>query len=240
MYKGRSILALIPARGGSKRLPRKNIRPLLGKPLIAWTIEQALISKYIDRVIVSTDDKEIAEVSQKYGAEVPFMRPKELATDEAGSVDVILHALKYLEDADNYSPDIVVLLQPTSPLRTTEETDKALELFFTNKYDSLISVYEAPKHYLWLFESKEDFLRPFACLRSKLADNKPHKFYVPNGAIYIANSETLKKNKTFYTKKLSYFVMPYERSIDIDTELDLIIAETILEKKLFISRYDNF
>lgn len=238
MYNGKSILGLIPARSGSKRLPGKNTRPLLGKPLIAWTIEAALASRYLDKVIVSTDSEEIAEVSRKYGAEVPFMRPKELATDEAKSEDVVLHSLKYLEDTVNYSPDIIVLLQPTSPLRTTEDIDKALELFFKGKHNSLISVYEAPKHYLWLFEAKEGSLKPVDCLKLKLSDDPLHKFYVPNGAIYIADTETFKKKKTFYIEKLSYYIMPYERSIDIDIELDLIIAQIILEKKFFISRDD--
>jgi len=231
MYKGRSILALIPARGGSKRLPRKNIRPLLGKPLIAWTIEEALISKYIDRVIVSTDDEEIAKVSRKYGAEVPFMRPKELATDEARSVDVILHALKYLEDADNYSPAIVVLLQPTSPLRTRDDIDKAIKIFYRNRCKSLISVYEAPNHYLWLYEVKGEFLKLVGCLHKRLNNSVSPKLYIPNGAIYITEVETLKTYETFYIEELSYYVMPYERSIDIDTELEFDIAENLIKKR---------
>jgi CMP-N-acetylneuraminic acid synthetase len=238
MYEDKSIIGLIPARGGSKRLPRKNIRPLLGKPLIVWTIEQALASEYLDRVIVSTDSEEIAEMSKKYGAEVPFMRPKELATDETKSVDVVLHALKYFEEIENYSPDIVVLLQPTSPLRTKEDIDKAIEIFYRNRCKSLISVYEAPNHYLWLFEVKGEFLKPLDCIYSKLNNNVLPYLYVPNGAIYIADVETIKKYKTFYIEKLSYYIMPYERSIDIDTELDLIVAETILGRKFNSGKVD--
>lgn len=233
MYSRKNILGLIPARGGSKRLPGKNIRPLLGKPLIAWTIEQALASKYLDRVIVSTDSEEIAEISKKYGAEVPFMRPKELATDDTKSVDVVLHALKYFEEIENYSPDIVVLLQPTSPLRTREDIDKAIEIFCRNRCKSLISVYEAPNHYLWLFEVKDEFLKPLDCLHSRLNSNVLPKLYVPNGAIYIAEVETLKTCKTFYIEELSYYVMPYERSIDIDIELEFDIAENIIKKREF-------
>ena len=139
MYKGKTILGLIPARGGSKGLPRKNIRPLLGKPLIAWTIEQALASEYLDRVVVSTDDEKIAEISRKYGAKVPFMRPKESAADEARRIDVVLHAIDWMEKNDN-SYDLIMLLQPTSPLRTSEDIDKAIKLFISKKADSLFLI----------------------------------------------------------------------------------------------------
>jgi len=122
MYKGKKILALIPARGGSKGLPGKNIKPLLGKPLIAWTIEQAKASKYVDRVVVSTDDDEIAEVAIRYGAEVPFLRPKELARDDSPTIDAILHALDFFSDKGERF-DLLALLEPTSPLRDSEDID---------------------------------------------------------------------------------------------------------------------
>ena len=131
MYKGKNILGLIPARGGSKGLPRKNIIPLLGKPLIAWTIEQALASKYLDRVVVSTDDNEIAEISKKYGAEVPFIRPKELAEDNAKGIDVVLHAIDWLKENDKQKQyDLIMLIQPVSPLSAKEGINKAMEFFF--------------------------------------------------------------------------------------------------------------
>lgn len=132
MYKEKIILGLIPARGGSKGLPRKNIRPLLGKSLIAWTIEQALASKYLDRVIVSTDDREIAEISKRYGAEMPFVKPKELATDDAKGINLVLHAINWIEK--NKKPyNLLMLLQHTSPLRTSEDIDRAIELSISKK-----------------------------------------------------------------------------------------------------------
>ena len=150
MYKGKNILGLIPARGGSKGLPRKNIKPLLGKPLIAWTIEQALASRYLDRVVVSTDNKEIAEISKKYGAEVPFMRPKELAEDNAKGIDVVLHAIDWLKENNKRKQyDLMMLLQPTSPLRATEDIDKAIETLFLKEAKAIVSVCEVAHHPLW-------------------------------------------------------------------------------------------
>ncbi|MBC8555357.1 MAG: acylneuraminate cytidylyltransferase family protein, partial [Candidatus Brocadiales bacterium] len=142
MINNKRILAIIPARGGSKRLPRKNILDLAGKPPIAWSIEAALGSKYIDRVIVSTDDEEIAGISRKYGADVPFMRPNKLATDESSSVDVVLHVINTLKEKGRES-EYIMLLQPTSPLRTMENIDEAVELLQSSSSDAVISVCEA-------------------------------------------------------------------------------------------------
>ena len=143
------LLAIIPARGGSKRLPRKNILDLAGKPLIAWTIEAALNSKYIDRIVVSTDDQEIANISIKYGAEVPFLRPKSLATDDASSIDTVINVLGEVEIINQHY-EYIVLLQPTSPLRTEIDIDKAIELLEKKSADSVISVCEVdhPSHWI--------------------------------------------------------------------------------------------
>jgi N-acylneuraminate cytidylyltransferase/CMP-N,N'-diacetyllegionaminic acid synthase len=228
MYKGKSILALIPARGGSKGLPRKNIRPLLGKPLIAWTIEQALASKYLDRVIVSTDSEEIAEISKKYGAEVPFMRPKKLATDEVKSIDVVLHAVKWMEENDG-SYDLLMLLQPTSPLRTVEDIDKAVELLFGKGAIAVVSVCKVDHHPYWSNVLPEDgcmenFIRPEAINKNR--QGLPI-FYRLNGAIYLAYCDYLKQEKTFFGDKTFAYIMPKERSIDIDEEIDFILAELL-------------
>jgi CMP-N-acetylneuraminic acid synthetase len=232
MYNEKTLLGLIPARGGSKGLPRKNLRPLCGKPLIAWTIEQALKSKYLDKVVVSTDDTEIAEMSKKYGAEVPFMRPKELATDEAKSVDVILHAIKFFE-SNNQHFDTIVLLQPTSPLRATENIDKAIETFFENNCESLVSVSEAPHSLFWSFEIKNGYLEPFLGkdFLNKRRQDLP-KLYLPNGAIYISTKETIEKYISFFTDSTYPYIMPPERSIDVDTELDFRIAELLINTKI--------
>ncbi len=143
MYANRSILAIIPARGGSKGLKKKNISPLLGKPLIACTIEQGLKSKFLDRLIVSTDDEETVRISKQYGAEIPFVRPAELARDDSPTIDVILHALNFCAAKREYY-DILILLEPTSPLRKDDDIDKAIKLFLDNydKADSLISIGE--------------------------------------------------------------------------------------------------
>jgi N-acylneuraminate cytidylyltransferase/CMP-N,N'-diacetyllegionaminic acid synthase len=148
MYKDRRIIALVPARGGSKGLPGKNVLPLLGKPLIAWTIEQAKACSYIDRVMVTTDDDGIAAAAREFGADVPFKRPAHLATDAAKSLDVVLHALDWLEaHGDRY--DLLVLLQPTSPLRTAGDIGGALDLFISKNAGAVVSVCETDHHPYW-------------------------------------------------------------------------------------------
>jgi CMP-N-acetylneuraminic acid synthetase len=148
MIINKNLLAIIPARGGSKRLPRKNILDLVEKPLISWTIEAALGSKYIDRTIVSTDSQEIADISKKYGADVPFMRSIDLANDESTSIDVVLNLLKKLEEVGELY-DYIILLQPTSPLRTTQHIDESVELLQLTNSDAVISVCEAEHSPLW-------------------------------------------------------------------------------------------
>ena len=233
MYKGKNILGLIPARGGSKGLPRKNIKPLLGKPLIAWTIEQALASKYLDRVVVSTDDKEIADISKKYGAEVPFMRPKELAEDNAKGIDVVLHAIDWLKENDKRKQyDLIMLLQSTSPLRTTEDIDKAIELLFLLKEaKAIVSVCEVDHHSLWVNtlpddRCMKDFIKPK--IMNKNRQELP-KFYRLNGAIYIAYCNYLQKRKSFFGKETFAYIMPREKSIDIDDKIDFKLVEILIK-----------
>jgi len=229
MYKGKTILGLIPARGGSKSLPRKNIRPLLGKPLIAWTIEQALVSKYLDRVVVSTDDEKVANISKKYGAEGPFMRPKELATDEAKGIDVVLHAIDWIEKSGN-SYDLIMLLQPTSPLRTSEDIDKAIKLLFSKKAQAVVSVCEAEHHPYW-----SNILPENGCMRDFIKTENMNKnrqelpvFYRLNGAIYLACWDYLKNERSFFGKNTFAYIMPKERSIDIDNEVDFELARILM------------
>ena len=227
MYKEKTILGLIPARGGSKGLPKKNIRPLLGKPLIAWTIEQAKASKYVDRVVVSTDDKEIAEVARQYGAEVPFMRPKELARDDTPGVDVVFHAMNWFIKNENKQYDLIMLLQPTSPLRAAEDIDKAIELLFFKKAKAIVSVCEVDHHPLWTNTLPEDgnmkaFLRPE--ILNKRRQDLP-VFYRLNGAIYLARLDYLRKCNGFFGPETYAYVMPRERSIDVDTNFDLKLVE---------------
>ncbi|GBE04753.1 CMP-N,N'-diacetyllegionaminic acid synthase [bacterium BMS3Abin10] len=230
MYKGNKILGIIPARGGSKRIPRKNIKQLSGKPLVAWTIEQAKSSKYIDNIIVSTEDEEIAEISKKYGAEVPFLRPKELAADEAKVSDVVLHAINWFE-RNNEFYDLLVRLQLTSPLRKIGDIDEAIELLFSKSAEAIISVCEVEHHPYWAGVLPEDgcmrdFLKPGTVGKSR---QELPVCYRLNGSISLAYVNYLKNNRSFWGKNTYAYVMPRERSLDIDYEIDFIVAETLMK-----------
>jgi len=232
MYKNKKIIAIIPARGGSKRVPRKNIRILAGKPLIAYTIEGAKNSKYISRILVSTEDKKISQISRKMGAEV-IARPKKLTKDTTPTIDVILHALNFLKGKEGYVPELVVLLQPTSPFRTSEDIDKSIELFMnTSNCLSLISVTEFENPPFWALKVEKNSLKPvFGKKYFRMRHQDLLKTYRPNGAIFIAKPETLYKYKTFYTSKSIAYFMPVERSVDIDTEFDFLFAKFLITHK---------
>lgn len=231
MYEGKKILTLIPARGQSKGLPRKNIRHLGEKPLIAWTIEAAKKSIYIDRLIVSTDDKEIADCSVQYQADVPFMRPKELAEDDSKMKDVISHAIKWVEDNDSNIYDILILLQPTSPLRTSEDIDEGLRLLFSKGCKAVVSVCQSEHSVYWMNTipsngCMKDFLRPE--IKNKNRQEFPI-FYRLNGAIFLGDIEYVKKQGSFIGNDTFAYIMPKERSIDIDDEFDFKLAEYLLK-----------
>ncbi|PKK90118.1 MAG: CMP-N-acetlyneuraminic acid synthetase [Candidatus Wallbacteria bacterium HGW-Wallbacteria-1] len=231
----RRVLAVIPARAGSKRLPGKNSIDLCGKPLIVWTIEAALASGYIDRVIVSTDDSVIADISRKAGAEVPFMRPAELASDTAGSAEVVIHALEFAEAEEGLGYDFVTLLQPTSPLRTVEDIDSAIEKICETDCDGVISVCKCDHPPQWSFELGSDgdisSLGSLAAFNSRSQDLTP--MYRINGAIYIVRSDLLGIYKTFFvSRNLQSFVMHSARSVDIDEMTDLHIASAIMKSNL--------
>ena len=221
---------MIPARGGSKGILKKNIKKLLGKPLLAWTIEAAKKSEYIDKIIVSTENEEIAEISKKYGAEVPFLRPEELAKDKSLTIDAIFHALEVLKE-QNYNPNIVILLQPTSPLRNAEDIDSAIDLFLDADCESVVSVCEVEHSPYWCFEIEKGYLRSLfgdEYLRMRRQDLEG--VYVPNGAIYISTPRTLYKCKSFYCNHTIPYIMPIKRSIDIDNEIDFMLAESVVQK----------
>lgn len=228
MIGGKSILALITARGGSKGIPGKNVRPAGGKPLIAWTVLAAKGSRYVDRVILSTDDRSIAAVAEQFGCEVPFMRPAELATDEADSMDTVRHALKSLSERYDY----LILLQPTSPLRTTADIDAALERFFQSGAITCVSVCEPDKSPYWMTTMTADGrvqpLFPPDQIPVRRQDAPP--VFALNGAIYIAPSNYLAAGGGFITKDTVGHAMPKNRSFDIDTELDLKLADFLLSE----------
>lgn len=230
MINGKKLLAVIPARGGSKGIPRKNIKELNGKPLIAWTIEEALKSRYLDRVILSSDDEEIIQVAREWGCEVPFKRPSELALDTTPGIDPVLHAIEAISGYD-----YVVLLQPTSPLRTVEDIDCSIELCVQRNVDSCVSVTKQDKSPYWMYNLSESGLmipvmKPAEELDTTRRQNLPD-VYSLNGAVYVAKIEKLKVSKSFITENTVAYMMPKDRSIDIDEEIDLILSEAILVKR---------
>lgn len=228
MINGKSLLAIIPARGGSKGLPGKNIMPLHGKPLIAWTIEAAQASAYIDEIVVSTDCKEIAQVATDYGCPPPFLRPAELATDEATAFDVVKHALSFFNDAYDY----ILLLQPTSPLRTASDIDNIVQLLQDAAASACVSMTEARDHpYLLYSLDSQNRAKPLIDFENKPSRRQEYpSFYSLNGALYLAESKWFLRNKRFHDETSAIYIMPPERSVDIDSQLDFLLAELLLKE----------
>ncbi len=227
MYKDKTFLAIIPARAGSKRLLGKNILDLKGKPLMAWSIEAGLKSRYINKVLVSSDDDEILQISKSFGA-VSIKRPKELAGDTAATIDVICHVV---QNEKKY--DFVVLLQPTSPLRNEKHIDEAIELLIEKKADAVVSVCETDYSPLWcnklpLDGSMQNFLRDEA---KKLRSQELEKYYRLNGAIYICSTDKILKERTlFISNNIFAYKMDRLYSVDIDEKIDFEIAEFLMGK----------
>ncbi len=227
MHKSKTFLAIIPARGGSKRLPRKNILDLAGKPLIAWTIEAAIKSNLIDKVIVTSDDDEILSISKKYGSEI-IKRPEYLASDIATSFDAIKHTI---ENTEKY--DYIVLLQPTSPLRTEKHIIEAIALLEEKNANAVVSVCKMDHSPLWSNTLPEN-LSMTSFLRDEVLNKRSQdleEYYRLNGAIYICKTEKLLEEKSFFLKdNIFAFMMERKSSIDIDEEIDFKVAE-ILKKE---------
>lgn len=224
MINEKSVIGLIPARGGSKRLLGKNKIPLAGRPLLSWTIKAAKNSPYIDRTILSTDDAAIAEIAKAEACEVPFMRPDHLATDDASSEDVTLHLLQTLNIADGY----LVLLQPTSPLRTSADIDGCIELCSNQSAPGVVTVTppEKPGHWM-LFVDDQQRIKPAFPEAFHGATPAP-KTVFPNGAVFVVDIAGFLKNPTFWPDGVLAYDMPASRSIDIDTADDLKRAEELL------------
>lgn len=236
MYKGRSILAVIPARGGSKGILRKNIKMLGGKPMLAWSIEAAQKSKYIDRIIVSTEDEEIAKISLELGAEVPFMRPEELAMDTTPGVDPILYTIKRLEENSDQKYDFILLLQPTSPLRNEAHIDESIEILLKNlqEFDSLISVTELEHPVYWnRIIDKNKKLSSFIEY-DKVENYRRQDFdvvYRLNGAIYLIDTNIFIKYKNFETEKTMAYVINGKFATDVDCMDDFQLVEYYMSQK---------
>lgn len=226
------ILGLIPARGGSKGIPGKNLISLCGKPLLQYTCEAAKGSKILTRVILSTDDQKIADAATDFGIEVPFLRPKELSEDGTPMIDVLLHVLAELAKLKQ-EPDILVLLQPTSPLRTAEDIDGAIALLQQTGADTVVSVVDVPHRFIprSLMILQDSRLHPYSEQPSPLLRQEKQRLYARNGpAVLCLNVAFLKKAKRFYAGDTRAFVMPRERSVDIDEAFDLRLAEMLLKQ----------
>lgn len=226
-----NVLAIIPARGGSKRIPNKNIINLCGKPLIKYTIDAAKKSKYINKIVVSTDDKKIKKVSNSLKVEV-IERPKELSGDKTPMTPVLNHVVEYLEQKENYKADIVVLLQPTSPLRNSNDIDNTIKVLLNKKDVESAQTYCKITQHPGLMARLDKNNKPTPLNKKdslKRTQDMP-KFYIKNGAVFVVRYNVLKNKKTLYGKNHEAFIMPVERSIDIDEEIDLEIAKVLIKK----------
>ena len=225
------ILGFITARGGSKGLPGKNLKILAGKPLIAWTIEAALQSQSVDRVLISTEDPEIAEVARQWGAEAPFMRPSELAGDTSSHYSVAEHALQWLEEHEGVTLEYLLLLQPTCPFRTAADIEAGIAIARARSAEAVVSVMESPHHPYWMKTlSPDGSLTDFIShdlVYPRRQDLPP--VFVPNGAIYLNRPESLRRVQGFMPPGAYPYIMPPERSIDIDTAWDFRLAELLLK-----------
>jgi N-acylneuraminate cytidylyltransferase/CMP-N,N'-diacetyllegionaminic acid synthase len=231
------VLGLITARGGSKGIPGKNITLLGDKPLIAWTIESALNASVIDKLVVSTDSKQIADVSKDWGAEVPFVRPLELSGDNSPHIDVLIHAVMWLRENADYFPDYVMLLQPTSPFRTTDDIEKSARLAFESDADCIISVQESLSHPYTMTQITDNNMFSGFLMSAHQRDEYQNRqtrpqFYSLNGAIYLIKVDVLLETNTIYPDFTMTYMMPEERSLDIDTAWDLNIANLVMEQLL--------
>lgn len=227
--KNIKTIGVIHARGGSKRIPLKNIKLLGGKPLVAYMIEAALDSKLLDRVIVSTDHDEIAKISKKYGAEVPFMRPPEISEDVPSEL-VTLHAVEYVQKKENYYPEIVVTMQPTTPFTTSEDIDACIEKLISTNADSVITMNEIAQRPEWMFRLEGDRTFPYTgemIKGDRGVAQTLEKLYIPNGAVYATKVDILVNEKLIIGTDNRAVIMPLERSIDIDEPIDFVFAEAV-------------
>jgi len=223
------MIAIIPARGGSKGLPGKNIRPLLDKPLISYTIEAALNCPLIERVLVSTDDHDIARIARESGAEVPFIRPDYLASDTSSAVDVYLHALEFLSTEGTGKVDEIVILLPTVPLRTSDDIKAAIELFKSKNADSVLSFTPENHPISWHRYLNGDGKIEVEANSTLVFNRQEYReTYYPNGAIYVLKSSLLEQ-RTYYSDNTYAYIMPANRSVDIDTIDDFRYAEYLIK-----------
>ncbi len=218
-----NVIAVVPARGGSKGIPKKNIMRLAGKPMISYTLDEAKKSKYLDRIVVSTDDHEIAEICRGFGAEV-IPRPSEFATDTSPTELALIHVVETLKNNEGYEADVVVTLEPTSPLRTHELIDKCIETLLGTDADSVISVTETRECFGRIVDGKFDYL--IKDQRRRRQDREP--MYKESSTVYVTKTDTLLKRKSVIGERLYAVVARDDEAIDINTPLDFVIAEAVM------------
>ncbi len=227
------VLGVIPARSGSKGIPNKNCAPLLGKPLLSYTCEQARASRTLTRIILSTDDKEIAACGQNCGVEIPFMRPKQFAQDDTPMLDVLRNVLETLEKKESYRPDIIVVLQPTSPLRRTDDIDAAVEKLVQNHSDSVVSVTAVPHQFSpgSILQLEDGCLVPYLNEPQVLRRQDKPVLYARNGpAVLAVRRDVIMERNSLYGTVCHPLMMPAERSVDIDDPDDIWRAEKLLTR----------
>lgn len=237
----KNCIALITARGGSKGLPGKNVHEIAGKPLIAWSIEAALASTRVSRVVVSTDSPDIAEVALRFGAEVPFLRPAELARDDSPHILTSEHAIAWFDTQPAGRPDYILLLQPTSPMRSVDDIDSSIALAMEHSAPAVVSVCEAKPHpYKTYALSEYGTLTEFVPnkLRYKRRQDLPPAFS-ENGAIYLNRTADLLRHRTYIPSGTIPYIMPIERSLDIDTPSDAVIADFMLRRAVEEARKET-
>ena len=228
-------VGLIPARGGSKGINKKNISPIRNKPLIGYTIEAALNSPSLDRIIVSTDDEEIAEISLTFGAEVPFLRPSLLALDHTPDKPVMTHLIDWLKAKQKYTFDIIAYLRPTTPFKTPEIIETCIKKMIKNNFSSLrtVTLTTAKNHPYWMFQNKDNLLKPFL---SEIDISKYYQrqllpeCYRLNGVVDLLRTDIIKSSKNIWGNKIGFVVLPEERSIDIDSRIDILLCEILMDE----------
>ena len=227
-----SVLGVITARGGSKGLPGKNIRDLAGKPLIAWTIETALAASRLSRVVVSTDAPDIAAVARRYGAEVPFLRPAEFAQDHTPHSETLLHTIDWFREHGDVEFEYVMTLQPTSPFRSVEDIDSVVELALSKSANAVVSVCESRQHPLWAKRIRDDgVIEPYVSYDGDLRRQLLPRAFANNGSVYLTRCDRLRETGKVVPPGTHAYIMPGERSLDIDTPWDFYLADLLLREQ---------
>jgi len=231
-----NILAIIPARSGSKGIKGKNIKPFAGLPLFVHSISAAQGSSFINRIIVSTESESYARIAKRFGAEVPFLRPGRLARDSSLIMDTILHLLRELRKHEHYAPDVVVLLQPTSPLRTSADIDSCISLMKRKRLDGCVSLARTEQLLFTLKSGNLDLLFKKSWVRMTNRQSLPDTYLLNGCAVFCARTTNLLKRKSFYLGRIGGYVMPRWRSIDVDSPEDFLLAELVFKHRRLFSR----